>query len=254
MERRKQSILKQIYVRAVALRKLNDNPEFNKSLDPSIEQAFTAITLDAARPVLSSGTLTDEEKIALNPTMAFSWIYVGCYQQIFELAKQAEAPVDWQFPDSATPAEKRAHMLKELQFVAAQIKPCSLEFQGFVKSNPKIEDLRDRQWESSLLRDILCEMVSNAAGIDTEKRSIHHWLRMLDPDAEPEHVPLETLVVLRFMREKVDKSTNVPIFQEKQKILTAMDKLIREFEEHTDRTKQPWTLERDDGVSPDDLF
>jgi hypothetical protein len=55
-------MLRQTYEWALALRKLNDIPGFNDSLDPSIGQQFTAITLKAAQHVLSSANLTDERK------------------------------------------------------------------------------------------------------------------------------------------------------------------------------------------------
>jgi hypothetical protein len=75
-------MLRQTSEWALALRKLNDIPGFNDSLDPSIRQQFTATTLKAAQHVLSSGNLTDEEEAALKPTMAFSWLTVDGYLKI----------------------------------------------------------------------------------------------------------------------------------------------------------------------------
>jgi hypothetical protein len=177
LDQQKQSMLRKTYEWALALRKLNDIPGFNDSLDPSIGQQFTAITLKAAQHVLSGGNLTDEEKAALKPTMAFSWLTVDGYLKITQSMGPVWLPIDWQFPDNASPEDKRDYVLKEIQFVAARLKPRVLEFDKVHKDaaqNGAIDEFKDWCWQYGLLLNLLSELVPDTRWIDGKNYSVHH--------------------------------------------------------------------------------
>jgi hypothetical protein len=89
-----------MYEPALALRKLNDNPNFSESLDPSIGLKFTKRTLLAVRQALAGG-LTDEQRAALTPTMALSWLHLDSYHHIIKNTGQVALPLDKQFHDGA---------------------------------------------------------------------------------------------------------------------------------------------------------
>jgi hypothetical protein len=127
-DERKDRILKRNYEQALALRNLNNNPKLNESLDSSVGKGLTALTLEVAQRVLISGSLTDEQRAALCHLTAFSWLDLHGYTTIIQLCGVARLPIDWQFSETASPAEKKDYMLKEMQFVAARLKPRALKF------------------------------------------------------------------------------------------------------------------------------
>jgi hypothetical protein len=166
-------------------------------------------------------------------------------------------PIDWHFPDSASPAEKRDHILKEVQFVAAQLKPRVLDLdkvdQG-IEANGGLENHKDWLTVYACLLSLLADLVANVAWTNGTDHSIRYWPSVLNPDANPEHTPLETLGYLRLLREECIKSLDQGVMQDKWYMLTAMDKLIRQSEDHADQAKQERTVGEEANNRLDETF
>jgi hypothetical protein len=212
-DRHKLSIQRSIYERAVALRKLNDDPKFNQSLasGPQLAERIWKTTVKEEQKALSLGFLTDEEKAVLRPTMVFSWLDAFSYELGMTLGKSS-IPVNWKYPENASPAEKRDYVLKELQSVARAFKPYAHNMSCATQRKP-IPRHETFYPEHSVLLILLFILMQ---GLRTEEEEgkprakvyIHDCLSVIDPDKD-DHVPVESLECLRRLKNNSQKRTDL---------------------------------------------
>ncbi len=214
------------YERAIAYRKLNDDPKFNESLPPKFAKPIWKRTARYEYDALKYDSLTEDQKAVLCPTMVYSWLDVRSYDMLCEA--DVAIPVQWQYPESASPAEKRDHMLKEIQFVAAKIRPHSHYMRRVLQGEA---DLRQRSevlsQEHGILNMLLFSMILGLPATEEGKRqrrtTLHDWLSVIDADKGENHVPVETLEYLRRAKE-VHAEMNLHEYN------AAVDRLIQDFE------------------------
>jgi hypothetical protein len=241
----KPSIQRYIYERAVALRKLNDNPKFNQSLasGPQLAERIWKMTVKEEKKALSLGFLTDEEKAVLRPTMVFSWLDAFSYELGKSLGKPL--PVNWKYPENASPAEKRDYVLKELQSVARVLKPYAHNVSCVTQGKP-IPRHGTFAPEHSLLLILLFSLLQ---GLGTEEEEgkprakvcIHDCLSVIDADKDKDHVPVESFECLRRLKKAFQKKTQ-PGF------VAGADNLIREFERRATKNKDAEEIQYTAGV------
>jgi hypothetical protein len=218
------------YEQAVALRKLNNDPKFNESLSlgPQLAERIWRRTVIAEQKAMSFASLTPEEKTALHPTMVFSWLDVASYNFLSNNINEASLPVKWNFPEDASPAEKRDYILKEVECVAAIFKPYACDMSRTMQNAqiPRQSQGTVPEEYAVLLRvlfDLLYELPATEVERDQKRFYLHDWLSFIDADRGEGHVPVETLRYLRGLR-KGFLEQNRPTF------VAAIDDLIRKFE------------------------
>lgn len=223
------------YEKAVALRKLNNDPNFIQSLPPRslLPERIWKKTARAERVAMSFDSLTDEEKALLQPTMVFSWLDTSTYNSIHKTPGGA-IPMDWKYPEDASAAEKREYVLKELQFVANMLKPYahnnSFALQG--KPIPRLESFSVEY--ASLTRTLVTlmyGMLIPEEGKPEPRMYIHDCLSVIDADKGEDHVPVETLDCLRTLKTFFEER-NQPEY------VAGIDKLIRECEGRAAKNKE----------------
>ncbi|RYO06557.1 hypothetical protein AA0119_g2385 [Alternaria tenuissima] len=220
MDQHMPSIQRSRYEEAVALRRLNDDPKFNKSLVhvPMLAERHWKRTVMAEQEAMSFASLTKEEKTVLRPHMAFSWLDTASHKFVTTMIKNGHR-VEWKFPRDASPAQKRDYILREVECVAAMFRPFSL----------------DHSEEYIILNHILFDLISGLPETEDGKHQkqfyMHDWLSLVDVARGETHVPVETV-------EQLHKYKNGLLKQGKPKhAAAAAEALIRDFEERALRNK-----------------
>ena len=223
------------YVKAVALRKLNNDPNFNQSLPPrsQLPERIWKMTARAERDAMSFDSLTDEEKALLQPTMVFSWLDTLTYSNINKTPGDA-LPMGWKYPEGASAAQKREYTLKGIQFVANMLKPYahnnSFALQG--RPIPRHETFSvEYATLTRTLVTLMHGMLIPEEGKPEPRMYIHDCLSVIDADKGEDHVPVETLDCLRVLKTAFEKR-NQPEY------VAGINNLIRECKGRAAKNKE----------------
>ncbi|KAG9194842.1 hypothetical protein G6011_04877 [Alternaria panax] len=162
--------------------------------------------------------------------MVFSWLDGVNYRSL-NSNKSAHIPVERQFPEDASPSQKRDYIFKEIECVAAIVRPSARNVSRKVESEVQPKPIpRQPQGTfneevailSQLLDDLMHELPATEVGKHQKRVSLHCWLSIIDADRGEAHAPVEILEYLRQLRKLLEK--------EQPNVVAAIEELLRKFE------------------------